>query len=236
MKNNEQHQKKETRTCFQCKTFGHIARNCLKAIQTKQGVSDKLKEKVVEKTKPPTKKFKVFEISIFEVGECSKGFYKRKVNLNNQKWVVKKSDVSSEDESDSSKSEESCSGDESNSLKLDEPQVELKMDISVPPLDDENFPPLRAENLKSKIGKVEISNQFFPEKKEFDVEKAFNPKVKHIFGKMVDGKVKGVKEFYELKRVNQMKMVHPCSYRHGIEPIKSKILTCQSSQVGNRGA
>ncbi|KAJ0694688.1 putative transcription factor interactor and regulator CCHC(Zn) family [Helianthus annuus] len=36
--------------------------------------------------------------------------------------------------------------------------------------------------------------------KDFDAEKAFNPKVKHIFGKMIDRKVKGVKEFYEKKR------------------------------------
>ena len=59
---------------------------------------------------------------------------------------------------------------------------------------------MRTENLKQKIGKVEISNQFYSEKKEFDVEKAFNGKVKHIFGKMVDGRAKGVKEFYESKR------------------------------------
>ncbi|MFS7897994.1 hypothetical protein Hanom_Chr00s014892g01753861 [Helianthus anomalus] len=64
-------------------------------------------------------------------------------------------------------------------------------------MDDANFPPLSNGNLKQKIGKVEISNQFFFEKKEFDVEKAFNPKVLNIFGKMVDGKVKWVKEFYE---------------------------------------
>ncbi|KAJ0556828.1 hypothetical protein HanIR_Chr07g0318251 [Helianthus annuus] len=75
----------------------------------------------------------------------------------------------------------------------------MKEEKSVPPLDDENFPPLRAENLKSKVGKVEISNQFFSKKKEFDVEKAFNSTVQNIFGKMIDGKVKGVKEFYEKK-------------------------------------
>ncbi|KAJ0520114.1 hypothetical protein HanIR_Chr10g0455801 [Helianthus annuus] len=60
--------------------------------------------------------------------------YKRRVNLDNQTWVVKKSDVKSGDESDSSKSEE--------------PQVELKGGNSVPSMDDVNFPPLRAENLK----------------------------------------------------------------------------------------
>ena len=47
-------QKKETRTCFQCKTIGHIAKNCPKAIQSKQGVSLKMKEKMVE-NEPPTK-------------------------------------------------------------------------------------------------------------------------------------------------------------------------------------
>ncbi|MFS7950869.1 hypothetical protein Hanom_Chr07g00588251 [Helianthus anomalus] len=67
-------------------------------------------------------------------------------------------------------------------------------------MDDENFPPLRAENFKQKVGKIEISNQFISEKKEFDVEKAFNPTVQNIFRKMVDGKVKGLKEFYENKK------------------------------------
>ena len=66
-------------------------------------------------------------------------------------------------------------------------------------MNDENFPPLSKEKLKSKVGKVEISNQFFADKGEFDVEKAFNGKVKHIFGKMVDKKVKGAKEFYKSK-------------------------------------
>ena len=108
------------------------------------------------------------------------------MNLNNQTWVVKKPEVKSGDESDSSKSEE--------------PQVEMKEENSVPTMDDVNFPPLSNGNLKQKIGKVEISNQFFSDKKEFDVEKAFNPKVLNIFGKMVDGKVKGVKEFYELNK------------------------------------
>ncbi|MFS7910217.1 putative transcription factor interactor and regulator CCHC(Zn) family [Helianthus anomalus] len=160
MKKDVAQKKKETRTCFQCKTLGHIVRNCPKAIQTKQEVSGKLKEKMVEKA-PPTKQFIVFKNSKFKVGECSKGVYKRKEKLNNQKWVVKKSDGCSRNDSDSSKSEELSSGDESDSSKSAEPQVVKKEENSVPPLDDANFPPLRAENLKLKIGKVEISNQFF---------------------------------------------------------------------------
>ncbi|KAM0035916.1 putative transcription factor interactor and regulator CCHC(Zn) family [Helianthus debilis subsp. tardiflorus] len=35
--------------------------------------------------------------------------------------------------------------------------------------------------------------------KEFDAEKVFNSEVKNIFGKMIDRKVNGVKEFYEKK-------------------------------------
>ena len=66
-------------------------------------------------------------------------------------------------------------------------------------MNKENFPSLSKENLKLKVGKVEISDQFFVGKKEFDAEKVFNGKVKHIFGKMVDGKVKGAKEFYKSK-------------------------------------
>ncbi|MFS8034913.1 hypothetical protein Hanom_Chr17g01586811 [Helianthus anomalus] len=108
-----------------------------------------------------------------------------KVDLNKQKWVVKSLDESASDESDSIKSEELS--------------VEKNVENYVPPLDDVNFPPLRAENLKSK-GRFEISNQFFVGKKEFDAEKVFNGNVKHIFGKMVDGKVKNVKGFYKSKR------------------------------------
>ncbi|MFS7904796.1 hypothetical protein Hanom_Chr01g00040251 [Helianthus anomalus] len=67
-------------------------------------------------------------------------------------------------------------------------------------MNDEKFPPLSKENMKLKVGKVEISDQFFSGKEEFDAEKAFNGKVKHMFGKMVDGKVKCVKDFYKSKR------------------------------------
>ncbi|KAJ0819926.1 putative transcription factor interactor and regulator CCHC(Zn) family [Helianthus annuus] len=183
---NGAYQKKETRTCFRCQEIGHIAWNCPMATNIKQEVVSKLKEKVVDKTEPPTEKFKVFKNSTYEVGECSNRFYKRKVNLDNQKWVVKKSDVKFGDESDSTKSEES--------------QVVQKEENSVPQMNDVNFPPLRTKNFKQKIGKVEISNQFYSEKKEFDVEKAFNGNVKHIFEKMVKAKAKGVKDFYEEKR------------------------------------
>ncbi|KAJ0869476.1 hypothetical protein HanRHA438_Chr11g0489561 [Helianthus annuus] len=157
-----------------------------------------MKDKMVE-NEPPTTPSIVFKNSKFEAGECSKRFYKRKAKLDNQKWVVKKSDDSSSNDSDSSRSDELSSGDESDSTKSEEPQFESKGEKSVPRMDDANFPPLRAENFNQKVGKVEISNQFFSEKKEFDVEKAFNPKVKHIFGKMIDGKSKGVKEFYKKK-------------------------------------
>ncbi|MFS7952732.1 hypothetical protein Hanom_Chr07g00610401 [Helianthus anomalus] len=101
-------------------------------------------------------------------------------------WVVKKVDVKI--------------GDESNSTKLDEPQVEVKEENSVPPVDDVHFPPFNAENFKSNVGKVEISNQFYSEKNKFDVEKVFNGNVKKIFGKMVEGKAKGVKDLYETKK------------------------------------
>ncbi|KAJ0959474.1 putative transcription factor interactor and regulator CCHC(Zn) family [Helianthus annuus] len=198
-------QKNDTRTCFQCNNVGHIARNCSKAIQSKQGVSRKLKEKVVE-FEPPIDRTKLFKNSTFEIGECSNKFYKKRAKSDNQKWVVKKTAESSSNDSDRSKSEELSSGDESDSTKSDDPQVIskceaiLKDEKSVPTVNDEDFPSLRAENYKKKIGKVEISNQFYNDKQEFDAEKVFNPKVKHIFGKMIDRKVKGVKEFYEKKR------------------------------------
>ncbi|KAJ0726243.1 putative oxidoreductase transcription factor interactor and regulator CCHC(Zn) family [Helianthus annuus] len=185
-------QKKETRTCFQCNTVGHIAKDCSKAIQTKQGVPGKLKEKVIE-FEPPIERTKLFRNSTFEIGECSSRFYKKRAKSDNQKWVVKKSGNGSSNDSNSSKSEELFSGDESDSTKSEEQHFESKCENSVPPMDDVNFPPLRAGNFKQKVGKVEISNQFFSEKEEFDVEKAFNPKVKHIFGKRLTRKSKGLK-------------------------------------------
>ncbi|KAJ0438132.1 putative transcription factor interactor and regulator CCHC(Zn) family [Helianthus annuus] len=106
LKKNVVQKKTEKRTCFQCKTVGHIAKNCPKTFKPKQEVSKKLKEKVVEKIEPPTNKSKVFENSIYEVGEYSKNVSKKKEKLNNQIWVVKKSRNSSSDESDSIKSEE----------------------------------------------------------------------------------------------------------------------------------
>ena len=196
--------KRDTRTCFRCNTVRHIARDCSKAIQSKQGVSRKLKERVVE-FEPPIDREKLFKNSKFEIGECSNKFYKKRAKSDNQKWVVKKVGESSSDDSDKSKSEELSSGDETDSTKSVEPQVvskceaDIKDEKSVPIMNDEEFPLLRAENYKKKIGKVEISNQFYHDEQEFDAEKVFNPKVKHIFGKMIDRKVKGVKEFYEKK-------------------------------------
>ncbi|KAJ0549209.1 putative transcription factor interactor and regulator CCHC(Zn) family [Helianthus annuus] len=171
---------KETRICFKCNEAGHIAWNCSKNIKTKQGVSEKLKEKVVD-VEPPTEKFKVFENSIHEVGECSKkNSYKKKAK-DNQVWVVKKNDEKI--------------GDESGSTKPEEPQVKVKGSVN-----DEEFPSLKFEEIKQKVGKVEISSQFYTEKNEFDVEKTFNGNVKKIFGKMLNGKAKGVKEFYATKK------------------------------------
>ncbi|KAJ0477461.1 putative transcription factor interactor and regulator CCHC(Zn) family [Helianthus annuus] len=220
-------QKKKTRTYFKCGKSGHIAVNCSQAIQTKKGVS-KLKEKVIE-FEPSIDRIKLFKNSKFEIGECLNRFYKKRAKSDNQKWVVKKSIDSSSDDSDRSKSEELFSGDESDPTKSEEPHVEENGEKSVPTVDDENFPPIRAENFKRKIGKVEISNQFYSNKKVFDIEKAFNlnfkrkigkveisnqfysnkkvfdiekafnPNVKRIFGKMIDRKVKEVKEFYEKK-------------------------------------
>ncbi|KAJ0524632.1 hypothetical protein HanHA300_Chr09g0302741 [Helianthus annuus] len=75
-----------------------------------------------------------------------------------------------------------------------------KIEKKVPTMNDENFPPLCAENFIKKVGKVEISNQFYSDKKKFDVEKTFNGNVKRIFGKMVNGKAKSFEEFYAAKR------------------------------------
>ncbi|KAM0052030.1 putative transcription factor interactor and regulator CCHC(Zn) family [Helianthus debilis subsp. tardiflorus] len=176
----------DRRTCFKCQEVGHIAWNCPKTNYQKQGVSSTsdLRKTCVDKKEQSVKIVKKFENSTSEEGESSNRFYKRRGDLSKQKWVVK-SESNSDNESDSIKSEESL--------------VEKKIDNSVPVMNDENFPKLSKENLMKKVGKVEISNQFFADKEEFDVEKAFNRKVKNMFGKMVDKKVKGATDFYKSK-------------------------------------
>ncbi|KAJ0930973.1 putative transcription factor interactor and regulator CCHC(Zn) family [Helianthus annuus] len=171
---------RETRTCYRCNEAGHIAWNCSKSVQTKQGVSQKLKEKVVD-VDTPTNRPKIFENSKFEVGECSKKNKYEKKGKDNQVWVAKKGEVNV--------------GDESGSTKPEEPQVEKKISVN-----DEEFPSLKFEEVKKKVGKNEISNQFYKEKNDFDVEKTFNGNVKKIFGKMLSGRAKGVKDFYATKK------------------------------------
>ncbi|KAJ0556174.1 putative transcription factor interactor and regulator CCHC(Zn) family [Helianthus annuus] len=170
---------RETRTCYRCNEAGHIAWNCTKSVQSKQGVSPKLKEKVVD-VDTPTNGSKLFDNSKFEVGECSKNRYEKK-EKDNQMWVAKKSEVNV--------------GDESGSTKPEEPQVKKKISVN-----DEEFPSLKFDEVKKKVGKTEISNQFYKEKDEFDVEKTFNGNVKKIFGKMLSGRAKGVKDFYATKK------------------------------------
>ncbi|KAF5803086.1 putative transcription factor interactor and regulator CCHC(Zn) family [Helianthus annuus] len=172
---------RETRSCFKCNEAGHIAWNCPKNVKTKQGVSKKLKEKVVD-VEPPTENFKIFENSIHEVGECLKKNVYKKKGKDNQVWVVKKVDEKV--------------GDDSGSTKPEEPQGEVKEVNSVFSVSDDEFPSLKFGEIKQKVGKVEISDQFYSEKNEFDVEKTFNGNVKKIFGKMLNGKAKGVKDFY----------------------------------------
>ncbi|KAJ0537965.1 putative transcription factor interactor and regulator CCHC(Zn) family [Helianthus annuus] len=179
-------EKVDRRTCFKCQEVGHIAWNCSKTNYTKQGVSSNsnLKKTYVDKKEQLVKNGILFENSSSEKGESSKRFYKRRGDLSKQKWIVKT---------------ESSSDNESDSIKSEELLVDKKIVVSVPEVNDKNFPPLSKENLMKKVGKVEISNQFFADKGEFDLEKAFNGKVKHIFGKMVDRKVKGAKAFYKSK-------------------------------------
>ncbi|KAF5810331.1 putative transcription factor interactor and regulator CCHC(Zn) family [Helianthus annuus] len=171
---------RETRTCYRCNEVGHIAWNCTRNAKEKQGVSQKLKEKVVD-VEPPTEKLRMFENSKFEVGECSKKNKYEKKGKDNQVWVAKKDEVNV--------------GDESGSTKPEEPQVEKKISVN-----DEEFPSLKFEEVKKKVGKTEISNQFYKEKNDFDVEKTFNGNVKKIFGKMLSGRAKGVKDFYATKK------------------------------------
>ncbi|MFS7988122.1 putative transcription factor interactor and regulator CCHC(Zn) family [Helianthus anomalus] len=93
---------RETRTCYRCNETAHIAWNCSANAKTKQGVSQKLKEKFVD-IEPPTDRLKCFENSKYEVGECSeKNFYKKK-EKDNQVWVAKGNDVNVGDESGSTK-------------------------------------------------------------------------------------------------------------------------------------
>ncbi|KAF5755650.1 putative transcription factor interactor and regulator CCHC(Zn) family [Helianthus annuus] len=167
-------QKKKTRTCFKCGKNGHNAINCFQENQSKQGVS-KLKEKVIE-FEPPIDRTKLIKNSKFEIGEGSNRFYKKRAKSDNQKWVFKKSGNSSSDDSDRSKSEELSSGDESDSTKSEEPQVEENGEKSVPTVDDENFPPLRAENFKKKIGKLRLQTNFILTKKFLMLKSSLTPK------------------------------------------------------------
>ncbi|KAJ0805365.1 putative transcription factor interactor and regulator CCHC(Zn) family [Helianthus annuus] len=185
MKKKEDLKKVEKRSCFQCKAVGHVAKDCPKTFRPKQEFSRKMKEKIVEKTELSTRKFTGFENSTYEKGESSKSASKRIDNATNQKWVVKGSGKKS--------------GDDSDSIKSEEPHVEKEIVRKIPKVDDVNFPPLNAKNYKSKIGKVEISNQFYSDKKKIDVEKTFNGNVKRIFGKMVSGKAQSIKDFYASK-------------------------------------
>ncbi|KAJ0767527.1 putative transcription factor interactor and regulator CCHC(Zn) family [Helianthus annuus] len=95
---------RETRTCYRCNEVGHIAWNCTKNANTKQGVSQKMKEKVVD-VEPPTNRPKIFENSKFEVGECSQKNRYEKKGKDNQVWVKKIGDVNAGDESGSTKPE-----------------------------------------------------------------------------------------------------------------------------------
>ncbi|KAJ0480367.1 putative transcription factor interactor and regulator CCHC(Zn) family [Helianthus annuus] len=165
---------RNAQTCFKCNKTSYIASDCPKDIKAKQGVSQKLKEKVVEKSK-------IFENSKNEVGECSKKHFYQRKGKDNQVWVAKKV--------------EEKVGDESGSTKPEEPQVVEKISVN-----DDVLPSLKFEEVKKKIGKIEISNQFYDDEKKFDVEKTFNGNVKKIFGKMLSGKAKGVKEFYTTKK------------------------------------
>ncbi|MFS7938239.1 hypothetical protein Hanom_Chr05g00437061 [Helianthus anomalus] len=60
------------------------------------------------------------------------------------------------DEFVSSKTKEPLSSDESDSLKSEEPHVELKCDNSDPTMDDANIPSLSYEILKQKLALPEL--------------------------------------------------------------------------------
>uniref|UniRef100_A0A251VIM2 Putative zinc finger, CCHC-type n=1 Tax=Helianthus annuus TaxID=4232 RepID=A0A251VIM2_HELAN len=123
LKKKQAEQKKDSRTCFKCNNVGHIAKDCSQALQSKQGVFRKISEKVFA-FESPLDRTKLFKDSIFEIGESSNRFYKKRAKSKNQKWVVKKGSESSSDDSDRSKSEELSSGDETDSTKSVEPQIE----------------------------------------------------------------------------------------------------------------
>ncbi|MFS7966465.1 putative transcription factor interactor and regulator CCHC(Zn) family [Helianthus anomalus] len=67
----ESERRVERRTCFKCQEVGHIAWNCSKPTNTKQGVSSnsKMKEKCVDKNERLMEKFKEFKNPTFEDGE-----------------------------------------------------------------------------------------------------------------------------------------------------------------------
>ncbi|KAJ0604808.1 putative transcription factor interactor and regulator CCHC(Zn) family [Helianthus annuus] len=59
-------QRKDTRTYFKCNEAGHIASTCSQMTKPKQGVSEKLKEKVVD-IESPTEKLKFLKIRLMKL-------------------------------------------------------------------------------------------------------------------------------------------------------------------------
>ncbi|KAJ0891686.1 putative transcription factor interactor and regulator CCHC(Zn) family [Helianthus annuus] len=162
---------------MKCNEAGHIASDCSKDFKAKQGASQRMKDKVEENAE----KSKISKNSKNEVGECSQKNKYEKKGKNNQVWIAKKGEVKD--------------GNESGSTKSDEPQV-MKQSAE----NDDVFPSLKFEEVLKEIGKIEISNQFYDDEKDFDVEKTFNGNVKKIFEKMLSGRAKGVKDFYATKK------------------------------------
>ncbi|KAM0027700.1 hypothetical protein Hdeb2414_s0019g00543211 [Helianthus debilis subsp. tardiflorus] len=132
-----------------------------------------MKEKVAEKSKK-------FKNSKTEIGESSKTPLYHKNTKDKQVWVVKKA--------------EEKIGDESGSTKPEEPQVVKEISV------DDDIPSQKFEKIKKEVGRIEISNKFYQEEKDFDVEKAFSGNVKKMFVKMLSGKTKGVKDLYAIKK------------------------------------
>ncbi|KAJ0590722.1 putative transcription factor interactor and regulator CCHC(Zn) family [Helianthus annuus] len=72
-------QQKNSRTCFKCNSFGHIAKDCSKAIQSKQGVFRKISEKVFDADKVFNSKVKnIFGKMVDQKVNGVKEFYEKK--------------------------------------------------------------------------------------------------------------------------------------------------------------
>ncbi|XP_022007346.1 extensin-like [Helianthus annuus] len=104
----------------------------------------------------------------------------------------------------------------------DEKAKKKKKKIKTPVSSDDETVPIVRRKMKE-TPKFEINEEAIAKKSPITCENCeivFNPKVQHIFGKMIDRKVKGVKELYEKKRKGSPTAMPPRVRGRGKGPMR----------------